>query len=585
MNVKSIIACFMVISFMLMSAVPVNAASSQATAAVLIDFGDGTAYWADVPVGSDMNAFNLTTEATTALSLPIDYTVFSWGVSVNSIGGYTGGWPNEWWHFWTWNTTTSSWSMSMLGASSVNASSYTAYAWSYVQDRPDYSAPLPQSDPVNRYSWGQSRHDNLNTGYSNITTSISNDTVFTTNLNNGKIDPTMVVSGSRIFVVTEGIYNYTTYSYDKSPKVFCLNLAGSIVWSANISGGGWQLASAVVAGDQLIVPSTDCNVYSFSVTNGSLLWTYALPFSWTGITSSPIVYRDQIIIASGDGNVTALALNGTKLWNTKIASSIYFSAPSVKDGVIYVGSEDSKLHAVSANGSGEAWNVTVPGKVRSSPLLLGDKIVITYAVYSGMVAIDGGVAAYNYTGVQKWNVNINSTSSSVAWTPKGIIATSVTGATMISEEGAVLWSKDLGVVKSSPGVSRSGIYLVSYGTPATLTMLDFNGTMLFNKTLSPSDYSMVSPTIANGRVYVAADNGYVYCLENLPPVLTLSSAVVDQHEGDVHRPSHRCGGGHGDLGLRRWQHQHRLGGQPHLRKGRQLQCRLLGNGRTGRKCP
>ena len=57
-----------------------------------------------------------------------------------------------------------------------------------------------------------------------------------------------------------------------------------------------------------------------------------MPFSWTGVTSSPIVYRDQIIIASGDGNVTALALNGTKLWNTKIASSIYFSSPSAKDG-------------------------------------------------------------------------------------------------------------------------------------------------------------------------------------------------------------------------------------------------------------
>ena len=48
---------------------------------------------------------------------------------------------------------------------------------------------------------------------------------------------------------------------------------------------------------------------------------------------------------------------------------------------------------------------------------------------------------------------------------------------------------------------------------------------------------MSSPAIANGRVYLASDNGYVYCLENLPPILTLSSAVIDEPEGHVHGTS------------------------------------------------
>jgi outer membrane protein assembly factor BamB len=215
-----------------------------------------------------------------------------------------------------------------------------------------------------------------------------------------------------------------------------------------------------------------------------------------------------------------LALNGTMLWKTKIASSIYFSSPSAKGGLIYIGSDDSKLHAVYANGTGEAWNVTVPGKVRSSPLLMDDKIVITYGIYQGNVAIDGGVAAYRYNGIQEWNVNINSTSSSAALTSNGIVATSVSGVTMVSFNGTVIWTKNLGVVKSSPGVSKSGIYVISYSKPAAAYMLDFNGNVLFNKTLLPADYSMVSPTVANGRVYLASDNGYVYCLENLPPSFT-----------------------------------------------------------------
>lgn len=523
MSIKGIIACLLVISLLAVSVVPFNAAASQSTASVLIDFGNGDAYWADVPVTPGMDAFNLTIDAVMAIHSDMEYS----SGFVNSIGGFVGAWPNEYWHFWLWNSTSGTWMMSMQGAADVQASNYSAYAWNYVKDNPDWSAPTPLKNPVTRNYWEQSRFDNLNTGFNNITTSISNDTIFTTNLNNGDIDPTIVVSGSRIFVVTQGIFNYTSFSYDKSPKVFCLNQAGSVVWSANISSGGWQLASPVVAGEQLIVPSTDGVVYSFNITDGSRLWNYSMPSSGTGVTSSPIVYDDQIIIASGDGNVTALAMNGTKVWNTKIASSVYFSAPSAKNGIIYVGSEDSKLHAVYANGTGEAWNVTVPGKVRSSPLLMSDKIVITYAVYDGRVAVDGGVASYRYNGSQEWNVNINSSSASAALTSKGLVVTSVTGVTMLSFNGTVLWANNLGVVKSSPSVSSSGIYLVTYGSPAAAYMLDLNGTVIFNKTLLPAAYAMASPAIANGRVYIASDNGYIYCLENLPPILTLSSAVID----------------------------------------------------------
>jgi hypothetical protein len=158
MNVKGIIACFLVISFLSVSAIPVSGTATQTTASVLIDFGNGNASWADVPVGTDMNAFNLTIEATTALSLPIDYTSTSYGVMVNSIGSSVGQWPHEYWHFWIWNATSSSWMMSMLGASDVNASTSSAYAWSFVQDRADYSSPIPQSDPINRYHQRLQRH-------------------------------------------------------------------------------------------------------------------------------------------------------------------------------------------------------------------------------------------------------------------------------------------------------------------------------------------------------------------------------------------------------------------------------------------
>jgi eukaryotic-like serine/threonine-protein kinase len=337
-------------------------------------------------------------------------------------------------------------------------------------------------------------------------------TVFAVDLKNGKIDPKVVVSDDKIFAITEGSYNYTTFSYDAMPKVFCLDMSGNVIWSTTINGGGWQLAAPVVSNGMVIVPSTDGSVYSLNEANGSIEWTYNLPFSYTGVTSTPIIYQNLIILANGDGSIIALTVAGKMAWTVNIASSIYFSSPVAKDGMIYIGSEDNKLHAIHANGSGEAWNITLPGKVRATPLLLDDEIVVNYAVYSGFVATDGSVVAIGYNGSLLWSVNINSTSTSPVKTSNGILVTSVTGVWMISDAGSLLWHANIDVFKGSAAASDQGVYLVSYGTPSRAYLLDNNGNVLFNRTLSPEGYSMNTPTLNSGKVYIGSDNGYVYAL-------------------------------------------------------------------------
>jgi len=125
-----------------------------------------------------MNAFNLTTEATTNLNLPIKLHKQRIWHNGEFHRKRRRSWPHEYWHLWLWNSTHQLLDDVEHGRGDVNASSYAAFAWSYVPDRADYSSPVPTSDPLNRYSWEQSRHDNFNTGFSNVPTSISNDTVF-----------------------------------------------------------------------------------------------------------------------------------------------------------------------------------------------------------------------------------------------------------------------------------------------------------------------------------------------------------------------------------------------------------------------
>jgi eukaryotic-like serine/threonine-protein kinase len=338
------------------------------------------------------------------------------------------------------------------------------------------------------------------------------DVAFSVDLQNGKIDPSITVSDGKAFAITEGSFNYTSFTYDLLPKVFCLDLSGNVIWSTQINGGGWQLAAPVVTSGHVIVASTDGNVYSLNEANGSIEWTSVLPFSYTGVTSTPLIFNDEIIIANGDGSLLALNLNGTMMWSVHLASSIYFSSPVAKDGIIYVGSEDNKLFAVHANGTGEAWNISTPGKIRATPLLLDDMIVFNYAVYDNYVATDGAVVAVGYNGTLLWTVNVNATSTSPVKTSNGILVTSVTGVWSISVEGSVLWHAAIDVFKGSAASSDQGVYLVSYGTPSRAYLIDNNGNILFNRTLSLEGYSMNTPTVVDGKVYIGSDDGYVYAL-------------------------------------------------------------------------
>ncbi|MDH7508656.1 MAG: PQQ-binding-like beta-propeller repeat protein [Methanomassiliicoccales archaeon] len=489
-----------------------QAADEMHRCPVLIDFGNGRVLWADVPVSEGMNVFNLTQEAADRLHIEVDYMESPYGVFVNGFDGILGNWPYEWWHLWIWNSTLNSWQLSTMGAADLHASDVEAVAWSYVMDRPDYSCVSPIATPNNRYPWTSFRHDLMNTGYSDGISLEKSRIVWDLNLSNGGISSSIVTCDDRIFVVTAGIYDWTSFEYTSAPKVTCIDFSGNILWQADIDAAGYQIATPVVAGSLIVVPSTDGKIYALNRHNGSLEWSAQIANPIAGITSSPIFYRNQIIVGGGDGKIYAFAENGSLLWDNKIASSIYFSSPSAQNGTIYIGSEDGRLHAISSDGSGELWNITIGGRIRSAPLLTDEMIIVTYAIYENYVPIDGGVAAVFYNGTLRWNIDINATSSSPALTSSGIVVTSSDGVTMISRNGEVIWKRDLGAsLKGSPSIGRNTIYVVSYNT-SEVYALNEEGNVMWHETLRPSQYSMCSPTITDNMVFVASDNGHVYAL-------------------------------------------------------------------------
>jgi outer membrane protein assembly factor BamB len=502
-----------------LAATVVAADSTSDGCMVLIDFGNGKVLWASVEVQGNLSAFNVTMDAAGQLGLDVSYSESSFGVFVNGIGGVIGDWPNEWWHFWIWNPASKMWESATQGPSSVAAKGIVAIAWSYVMDRPDFSAQSPLATPDQKYPWTSFRHDVLNTGSSQTGSSAKISLDWDKDLVNGPVSTSVVTANDRLYVLTSGVYNWTQMTYDSPPHLSCLNRAGEILWNATIDGTIYQIASPMITENLVVVPSSNGKVYAFDSKTGAPYWISGTESSGTGLTSSPILYRNQVIVGGGDGKLYSFADNGTLLWATKVASSIYFSSPAARDGIAYIGSEEGRLHAVAANGTGEIWNVTVGGKVRSAPLLLENEIVVTYSNYSDSdLPVGGGVVAVSYDGEELWRVDVNTTSSSAAETINGVVVSSADGLTMISQGGQVIWRTSLGADRiGSPSVGKDAIYVVTNEAQSRVVAVNLSGAIIWSYALEPKQYSMCSPTISDDVLYVTSDNGHVYAFSLIEP--------------------------------------------------------------------
>jgi len=507
--------------------VPISASDEgDDTIAVLIDFGSGRVAWADVSATPDMTAWEALVNATEQLALPMNGA----GGGVNSIDGHVSDYGAYWWHFWAWNSTTGEWETGMsISPNTVTASDADAVAWSYAKDisqHPDWVFPHPPlATPEHRYPWASFRHDAMNTGYQPAFAPVNLTLQWQRDLGNGAIDSPIVVVDGFSYVTTSGAMDQT-YAFVTNSTVYCLDPNGAIVWKADIGPGGYQTSASLVYGGMLIVQSFDGNVYALDLEDGSTIWTYS-----TGISSydnygmpSPMVYDNKLIVATTDGKIRILNEDGTEAVSYVVGEHIYSSSPAILNGVIYIGTEDGALVANTTSG-GAIWSVTLGDRIRASPLLLDDGIVVTYTNVTGEglypSPVSGGLARVDYSGNIVWQTDLNVTPSSAALTENGLVVMTYTEMIMVSFDGEVLWTIDLGegLANSGAPVSVDGTILaITNEESSRLVAATDDGDLYFQQVLYPAQYAMGSPTVSDGLVFVATDSGYMY-------VYRLNSAV------------------------------------------------------------
>ena len=239
------------------------------------------------------------------------------------------------------------------------------------------------------------------------------------------------------------------------------------------------------------------------------LWSFE---TGGNIHSSPSVADGVVYVGSWDDNVYAISCEtGKKIWSFETGSYV-LSSPCVADGVVYVGSYDDHVYAISSETGKEIWRYKTGDIVHSSPS------VVDGVVYVG--SHDKKLYAISCTtGKKLWSFETSGVVSSLPSVVDGVVYIGSTRYVyaLSSATGKVLWTSDM---NSNVSASLSVVDGVVYGCGGNklFALSSKTGEKLW--TYKIKNYYLNSPYVVDGVIYVAdtntadfpMDNGSIYAI-------------------------------------------------------------------------
>jgi outer membrane protein assembly factor BamB len=139
--------------------------------------------------------------------------------------------------------------------------------------------------------------------------------------------------------------------------------AGTLSWSATIGTGDVQ--SPVLAGTDVYAASAGGQVAALSETSGSSVWSATV----AGVSAAPALGSPgHTLVVPTSAGVTALnASTGASVWNFPVTAP---TSPMVDAGVVYIGSSDHHVYAVSEASGRQIWSFTAGGAIEGSGALI-----------------------------------------------------------------------------------------------------------------------------------------------------------------------------------------------------------------------
>ena len=322
--------------------------------------------------------------------------------------------------------------------------------------------------------------------------------------------------------------------------VIALNAnTGSRIWSYNFGGTAYvdATAPAVDNGSVYVTGSTDSKsngtVYSFDAATGSLKWSYSIGDYI--FKSSPKPVDGKIYFGASDNKVYCLnASNGSLVWSYPTASNVS-STPAIVNGIVYIGSDDQKCYALNSNTGNLIWvydtgNDGYGGSIQNAPAVANGKVYFrssNYFTYC-LNASNGSVI---------WKRETSGPAGSVAVAYGNVYIADYEGMIygLNADNGNINWSYSTGTnIASSPVIANNVVYIVVGGDyDADLIALNAsNGTLLWNIDIGNRSFISSVPAIADGKIFVADMDSYLYAFGSVPTAGTPSSITVPSSDSD-----------------------------------------------------
>jgi outer membrane protein assembly factor BamB len=492
---------------------------------VMIDFGNGNVEWAEVEISENNTAIIVTEDACESLDLSITVIWSFLGAFVSEIGGVTpsGSW---WWGFFIWNHTSGSWEDSQIGAYELELEDEDIIGWSPAWDWMDPVPPTPT--PSAKYPWMMFQHDSTNSGYLGRVGPDSNSIEWVFNTETIELTASAAIAHNKVVINNWG-------------GVFCLDLEGNLLWKNKDVVGGF---SPAISSNSVFVGGKDGFLYSLNLTSGKSRWRTKIADhpGLSGVTSSPTLDKGKVYVGTfnfsgGPGGLICLdAKSGFVIWEKETPGSVYFSSPAVYMDRVFVGimglynssslqwKEPYGFFCYDSSDGDLLWNVSAEGSVGSSATIFEDNILFT--------SKDGFLYCLAQSdGDLKWKKEIGSSVSSPAVSDEKIFVG--TGEMnregrflCLGKDGDTIWEfLPNGAVQGSPAIAEDLVYFGTNVKKGTIYCLNKdNGNLIWQYEVWPEQYIISSPSISDERMYIASDNGRLYCFGGETPSVNVSDS-------------------------------------------------------------
>jgi serine/threonine protein kinase len=233
------------------------------------------------------------------------------------------------------------------------------------------------------------------------------------------------------------------------------------------------------------------------------IWTFQCEDEVRG---SPCVAGGMVYVGSYDNNLYALSTSrGEFQWKYPTDSGVV-SRPVVYEGNVYFGSTDHRLHVVTARTGKINWTYYTKGPIHSSPHIAEGHAFIG--------SDDGRLHAVNtITGRQAWQMDAGAPVRSTPIVEHDLVYFGVESGEFICLDfaGAAKWR-----FRAKRGVTGSAVVnngVVYFGSlDSTLYALDARtGWVIWRFRLGRGSIS--TPSLADNLLFTGAADGCVYCIE------------------------------------------------------------------------